>query len=50
MSLNKTRRVFRKVDRLLGDAQAVKNGTFGKRIARRFLGKLTNKLIGKLFK
>jgi hypothetical protein len=36
--------------RILGDINAVKKGTFGKRIARRAAGKATGKSLGKIFK
>ena len=36
--------------RLLGDINAVKRGTVGKRIGRRVAGKLTGRGLGKLFK
>ena len=36
--------------RVLGDAQAVKKGKVGKRVARRGAGKLTGRGLGKLFK
>lgn len=36
--------------KILGDINAVKKGTVGKRIARRTAGKATGKLLRKLFK
>lgn len=36
--------------KLLGDARAVKNGTVGKRIARRVAGKITGRGLGRLFR
>jgi len=36
--------------RLMGDANAVKKGKVGKRIARRGAGKITGRGLGKLFK
>lgn len=38
------------IARLLGDVNAVKRGTVGKRIARRAAGKVTGRGLGKLFK
>lgn len=39
-----------KAARIMGDLNAVKKGTPGKRLARRGAGKLTGKGLGKLFK
>lgn len=50
MSINKTRGALYTLAKLLGDAQAFKNGTVGKRIARRVTGKATGRVLGKLFK
>jgi hypothetical protein len=36
--------------RLLGDVQAVRKGTVGKRIGRRTVGKLTGRALGRLFR
>lgn len=36
--------------KLLGDINAVKKGSVGKRIARRAAGKAAGRLLGKLFK
>jgi len=36
--------------RLLGDMSAIRKGTVGKRIARRAVGKLTGRGIGRLLK
>ncbi len=38
------------VARILGDINAVKKGTVGKRMARRAAGKATGKMLRKLFK
>jgi hypothetical protein len=38
------------VARLMGDANAVKRGTAGKRIARRAAGRVTGRLLGGLFR
>ena len=50
MSVSKTRGWLYWIAKLLGDAQAVKQGRVGKRIARRAVGKATGRGIGKLFK
>ena len=50
MSLNKTRGFLYWLARLLGDVNAVKRGTVGKRIARRAAGRATGKTLRKLFK
>ncbi|WP_192897766.1 MULTISPECIES: hypothetical protein [Bacillus] len=50
MNINKTRGLLYKIARILGDVQATKNGTLGKRIARRAVGKATNKMMRNLFK
>ncbi|WP_177194770.1 hypothetical protein [Alteribacillus iranensis] len=50
MSLNKIRRTFYFISRILGDINAVKRGTIGKRIVRRAAGKQTGKMMRKLFK
>lgn len=50
MNINKTRGLLYKIARILGDVQAAKNGTLGKRVARRAAGKATNKLLKNLFK
>ncbi|MEW4325851.1 hypothetical protein Q0N12_04155 [Rossellomorea marisflavi] len=50
MSINKVRKALYLMARILGDINAVKKGTVGKRIARRAAGKATGKALGKLFK
>ncbi|MGO5673734.1 hypothetical protein ACTOTM_12450 [Bacillus subtilis] len=50
MNINKIRSALYKSAKLLGDVQAAKNGTLGKRVARRAAGKATNKLFRSLFK
>lgn len=50
MSINKIRSFLYKSAKILGDVNAVKNGTLGKRMARRAAGKATNKLFRSLFK
>lgn len=39
-----------KLARLLGDAQAVRKGTVGRRVGRRITGRATGKALGKLFR
>lgn len=50
MNINKIRSALYKSAKILGDVNAAKNGTLGKRIARRTAGKATNKLLRNLFK
>lgn len=50
MSVNKTRGFLYLLARLLGDAQAVRKGRVGKRVARRVAGKATGRGLGKLFR
>ncbi|AMK72419.1 hypothetical protein Bsub01_04276 [Bacillus subtilis] len=50
MNLNKIRSMLSKSAKILGDVNAAKNDTLGKRIARRSAGKATNKLLRSLFK
>ncbi|MBR0021506.1 hypothetical protein [Bacillus subtilis] len=45
MNINKIRSALYKSAKLLGDVNAAKNGTLGKRVARRAAGKATNKLL-----
>lgn len=49
-SISQARGVMYSLAKLLGDVNAVKKGTVGKRLARRTAGKATGKLLGKLFK
>jgi hypothetical protein len=44
------RNALYKVARLMGDANAVKKGKAGKRVARRAAGKVAGRSLGKLFK
>ena len=44
------RSMLYQIARLMGDANAVKKGTVGKRVARRAAGKATGRSLGKLFK
>ncbi|HVL37816.1 MAG TPA: hypothetical protein VM328_00365 [Fimbriimonadaceae bacterium] len=50
MSINKTRGFLYLLARFLGDVNAVKRGTVGKRVARRIVGKATGRGLGRLFK
>ncbi len=50
MGIGKARGLLYLAARLLGDAQAVKKGKVGKRIARRTAGKATGRMLRKLFK
>ena len=44
------RSMLYQVARLMGDANAVKKGTVGKRVARRAAGRGTGRGLGRLFK
>nr|MDH3083802.1 hypothetical protein [Bacillus subtilis]WGD69229.1 hypothetical protein P5630_21515 [Bacillus subtilis]WGD89231.1 hypothetical protein P5656_09430 [Bacillus subtilis] len=50
MSISKIRSFLYKSSRILGDVQATKNGTLGKRVARRLAGKATGKIMRSIFK
>lgn len=50
MNLNKIRSALYKSARILGDVNAAKKGSLGKRMARRAAGKATNKLLRNIFK
>lgn len=50
LTISKVRTGLYKTARILGDVSAVRNGTIGKRLARRAAGRLTGGLLGKLFK
>lgn len=50
MNLNQIRRALYVLARLLGDINAVKRGTIGKRIVRRAAGRATGKALRKLLK
>jgi hypothetical protein len=50
MSISKTRGFLYTLAKLLGDVNAVKKGTVGKRVMRRQAGKLTGRGLGKLFR
>jgi len=47
--MNRIRSLLYGLAKLLGDANAVKQGKVGRRIARRGAGKLTGRGLGKLF-
>lgn len=44
------RSLLYKLARILGDVNAVKRGTVGKRVGRRLAGKATGRGLGKLFR
>jgi len=44
------RSILYQVARLMGDANAIKKGTVGKRVARRAAGRGTGRGLGRLFK
>ncbi len=50
MSIRRTRRFLYLLARILGDVNAVKRGTAGKRVARRMTGRATGKALRRLFK
>ena len=50
MSIGKFRSGLYKLSRALGDANAVKRGTVGKRVGRRITGRATGRARGKLFR
>lgn len=50
MSIGKTRGWLYFIARLLGDVNAAKRGTVGKRMARRVAGKLTGRGLGRFFR
>lgn len=51
MGINKTRGfLYWLLARLLGDVNAVKKGTVGRRIERRATGRATGKALGRLFR
>ncbi len=49
-SISQVRGLLYGLAKLLGDVNAVRKGTVGKRLVRRTAGKATGKLLGKLFK
>lgn len=50
MSINKTRSFLYKLSRLLGDANAVRRGSVGKRVGRRVAGRAAGRVLRRLFK
>lgn len=50
MSINKIRSLMYGSAKILGDVNAVKRGTIGKRIVRRIVGKITGRMMGKFIK
>lgn len=50
MSIQKTRGFLYTLAKILGDVNAVKKGTVGKRVARRVAGRTTGKALRRLFK
>lgn len=50
MSISKTRGLLYQLARLLGDFQAARRGTIGRRIARRLAGRSTGRALRKLFR
>lgn len=50
MRITKIRTFLYTTAKILGDIQAVKNGTIKQRIGRRIVGRITGKMIGRLFK
>lgn len=50
MNLNKVRSMLYKLAKILGDINAAKNRSLGKRIARRATGKVTSDIFRKIFK
>ena len=50
MTLSQTRSLLYGLARFLGDMNAVKRGTVGKRIARRMAGKVAGRVLGRLIR
>lgn len=50
MGISSTRGLLYALARLLGDVQAVRRGTVGKRLMRRTAGRLTGRGLGRLFR
>ena len=50
LSINKIRSLLYGSAKILGDINAVKKGKIGERFGRRIVGKVTGRLMGKLFK
>ncbi len=50
MSIGRTRGFLYALARILGDVQAVRKGTVGRRIGRRVVGRASGRTIGRLFR
>lgn len=50
MSINKTRKLLYMIARILGDINAIKKGTVGKRVARRVASRATGKALRRILK
>ncbi|WP_186763756.1 hypothetical protein [Planomicrobium sp. CPCC 101079] len=50
MNLKKVESLLYKTGRALGDLNAIKNGTFHERLARRAVKKVVNRVTGRIFK
>jgi len=50
VSINKARRATHRATVLLGDAQAIKTGRIGQRVANRVMGKLVARLMRSLWR
>lgn len=50
MSISKTRSLFYRIARVLGDVQAVRRGRVGKRVSRRLVGRSTGRALRKLLR
>lgn len=50
MKMRKVESLLYKTGRFLGDLNAIKNGTFHERLARRAVRKVVNRMTGKIFK
>ncbi|WP_252316038.1 hypothetical protein [Sinobaca sp. H24] len=48
--MHKLSRLLFRASRTMGDAQAVRNGTIGKRIARRLVGRQAGRLIRRIIR
>ncbi|WP_186725591.1 hypothetical protein [Planomicrobium sp. CPCC 101110] len=50
MNIKKIESILYKSGRIVGDLNAIKNGTLHKRLARRAVKKVINRVTGKIFK
>ena len=50
MSINKVRGLLYRLARLLGDVNAVEKGKVPQRVERRIVGRMTARILGKLFR